>query len=154
MTLISSPVCEQDQSEQLQGCSESGSDVGQGSSTKNPSGSCVFISIEDIGIFQNVQCSSGSIKFHRQRHQLKNKNGGKEDHTYLSKLEITQDQADQDQRHGDAGRKVYDRHNCTSDRKRRITSGVLYRMTTFVGGHTDGGDRRRTVDGIGQPENL
>ena len=70
MTLISSPVCEQDQSEQLQGCSESGSDVGQGSSTKNPSGSCVFISIEDIGIFQNVQCSSGSIKFHRQRHQL------------------------------------------------------------------------------------
>lgn len=152
--LIPSPVCQQDQPEQLQGGGESRSDVGKGGSTKNPSGAGVFISIKDIGIFQNVKRSSGSIKFYRQRHQLKNKNGRKEDHADLSQLEITQDQADQDQRHGDTGGKVYDRHNRTSDRKGSIPSGVLYRMTTFVGGYTDGGNRRRTIDGIGQPENL
>ena len=142
MVLIPSPVCEQDQPEQLQGCGESGSDVGQGGSTENPSGSCVFISIKNIGIFQNVQRSPGGIKFHRQRHQLKDKNGRKEDHTDLSELHITKDQADQDQRHGDAGGKVDDRHDGAADRKRCISSGVLDRMAAFMGSYTDGRNRR------------
>lgn len=142
MVLIPSPVCEQDQPEQLQGCGESGSDVGQGSSTENPSGSCVFISIKDIGTFQNVQRSPGGIKFHRQRHQLKDKNGRKEDHTDLSQLDIAQDQTEQDQRHGDAGGKIYHWYDGASDRKGSIPSGMLYRMAAFVGGHTDGRNRR------------
>lgn len=154
MVLIPSPVCEQDQPEQLQGCGESGSDVGQGGSTENPSGSCVFISIKDIGILQNVQCSPGSIKLHRQRHQLKNKNGRKEDHTNVSELHITQDQTDQDQRHGDAGGKVDNRHDGAADRQGGISSGVLDRMAAFMGCYTDGRNRRRTVDRIRQPQDF